>query len=398
MLLKSRRAQRRALLLAALCAAAVGLVPAAAEASGSNISLPKVMTRNLYLGADLTPATDAIQHCPYAPDPVACGGYLAYVNSQIWNRVVATNFPARAKLLAKEIDDNDPYIVGLQEVALWRSGPYNGLKDAGPADAGPKPRGSGGTIEYDFLASLLSELAALGTHYTPMVIQNEADIESPALAPPTYTSPIDRRLTMRDVILVRTDLPSSIVKFTNPQSGNYNSVVTVPTGTPAYGGDIVFKRGWTSVDVKILGHPAAKFVNTHLESAVSYFRSAQAGELVAGPLNTSLPVILVGDLNSDPDIAPTGPFDGTSDWGAYRTIAAAGLVETGNTAKTFGHQADLLDLPGAIPFTERIDHIMTRPSTFGLLTNKLVGNDAANRTPGGLWPSDHGGLVAGFGS
>jgi hypothetical protein len=42
---------------------------------------------------------------------------------------------------------------------------------------------------------------------------------------------------------------------------------------------------------------------------------------------------------------------------------------------------------------------MTRPGAVGLLTNKVVGTDPANRTPapGFLWPSDHGGLVVGIG-
>lgn len=171
----------------ALCAGAVGVVPAAAQASGgSNLALPKVMTRNLYLGADLNPAIAALG-CTPAP---VCA--LA-TNQGIWNQVVATNFPERAKVLAKEIDNDDPYILGLQEVALWRSGPVDGVKNAT-------------TVEYDFLATLLSELSARGNKYKAIVTQEEADIESPAGCPPTFADATDRRLTMRDVILVRTDL------------------------------------------------------------------------------------------------------------------------------------------------------------------------------------------------
>ena len=61
MLFKSRRAQRRALLAVALCAGAVGVVPRRPRRRAeSNLALPKVMTRNLYLGADLGPALTAI--------------------------------------------------------------------------------------------------------------------------------------------------------------------------------------------------------------------------------------------------------------------------------------------------------------------------------------------------
>jgi len=379
----SLRAPRRTLLAIALCVAAVGVVPAAAQAGGSLTDPPKVMTRNLYLGADLGPALTALD-CTNTPCILAA-------NQTVWDQVVATNFPARAKLLAKEIDDDDPYIVGLQEVALWRSGPVNGKKDAR-------------TVEYDFLASLLAELKARGNKYKAAVVQQEADIESPSASPPTFADARDRRLTMRDVILVRTDLPDSVLAFRNPQSANYANFISLPIPGGAYGGTIDFKRGWTSIDVKILTKPVARFVNTHLESFATGYRQLQAAELVGafgtGPLLTSTPAILVGDLNSDPSIAPFVPFtgdltSGASDAGAYNIITGAGFVGSGNTTNTFGHDADLLDDPSNV-FTERIDHVLTRPS-FGVLTNKVVGNDPSNRTPGGLWPSDHGGLIVGIG-
>ncbi len=394
MLFNSRRGHRRALLAAALCAGAVAIVPATAQAGGGITDPPRVMTRNLYLGADLSPALAALG-CTPAP---FC---TLIANQTIWNQVVATDFPARAKKLAKEIDDDDPYIVGLQEVALWRSGGFNGVKDAT-------------TVEYDFLTTLLAELSARGNKYKAAVVQQEADLESPSGTAPFFGFPpfsadaTDRRLTMRDVILVRTDLPKFLVSFTNPQSGNYCVSSCAPTPdrtikivTGSSYGDIVFTRGWTSIDVKILGKPAARFVNTHLESFASGIRQLQAAELVgafgSGPLLTSLPAILVGDLNSDPAIGPVPPTSGVSDGAAYGIIAGAGFVDTGNTANTFGHAANLLN-PTAI-FTERIDHILTRPGTFGLLTTKVVGTDPANRAPSGaglLWPSDHGGVIAGF--
>ena len=72
---------------------ALALLAPVANAAPSDKSRPvKVMTRNLYLGADLTPAIAA-------QTPLA----LAQAGTQIWNTVQATDFPARAKLLAKEI-------------------------------------------------------------------------------------------------------------------------------------------------------------------------------------------------------------------------------------------------------------------------------------------------------
>ena len=70
------------------------------------------MTRNLYLGADLAPAIGA----PSLEAFVAANG-------QILREVTANDFPVRAKGLAKEILEKEPDLVGLQEVALWRTGP-----------------------------------------------------------------------------------------------------------------------------------------------------------------------------------------------------------------------------------------------------------------------------------
>jgi len=42
-----------------------------------------------------------------------------------------------------------------------------------------------------------------------------------------------------------------------------------------------------------------KFVTTHLETFSPYIQNLQTEELLAGPLNSNLPVILAGDLNSD---------------------------------------------------------------------------------------------------
>ena len=81
--------------------------------------------------------------------------------------VQQTNFPVRAKAIAKEIDANDPDLVGLQEVAMWRRTPdgvTNTVKDAN-------------VVVYDFLASLQKEIKARGLHYKAAVTQQEADFE-----------------------------------------------------------------------------------------------------------------------------------------------------------------------------------------------------------------------------
>ena len=86
-----------------------------------------VMTRNLYLGADLAPAIAAT-----TPDE------LSAANGQILREVIANDFPTRAKGLAQEILTEKPDLVGLQEVALWRTD-HASLTPV-PAANRPRPR------------------------------------------------------------------------------------------------------------------------------------------------------------------------------------------------------------------------------------------------------------------
>ena len=102
----------------------------------------------------------------------------------MWDIVEQTNFPARAKLLAKEIKSTKPDLIGLQEVALWRKGPKG---NPAPATG----------VAFDFLKLLRKEIKARGLKYSVGSVQQEADVEGPT------TSDGDVRLTMRDVILVK---------------------------------------------------------------------------------------------------------------------------------------------------------------------------------------------------
>lgn len=387
----SRRGRTLVVVLCLTVATALAAIAPAANASG--LSLPKVETRNIYLGADLTPSITAL--LTFAASPTAENqAALLSTNACTYQRVVKTDFPTRAKALAKEIDKDDPVLIGLQEVAMWRTGALGN-----PADAT--------NVTYDFLVSLQAELNARGLHYAPVTTQQEFDFESPAsVCSSGFAVLQDIRLTMRDVILARTDIPKILFKTSNPQSGNYSNAVSVQFPNPANpSSPIVVKRGWTSIDVSILGIPAIRFFNTHLEAFSAAARFGQAAELLGLPaMNTNKGVILVGDLNSDPadgdaTLPPAGaPDDGDS----YRLIRTAGqFSETGNTADTCCHADDLLN--PAANFTSRIDHILTRPGLNGFVSANVIGNDATKRVfsaladpPGLLWPSDHGGLVAGL--
>src|SRR4051794_41270666 len=111
---------RRLLPMAAVASVLALLLPGAAVAKPEGHSdhgkgkVVSVMTRNLYLGADLAPAIGA-------PNLEA----FVAANGQILREVTANDFPVRAQGLANEILEKRPDLVGLQEVALWRTGPVN---------------------------------------------------------------------------------------------------------------------------------------------------------------------------------------------------------------------------------------------------------------------------------
>ena len=347
-----------------------------ATAASSESRPVRVMTRNLYLGADLTPALQA-------QNPVEAGLAAA----QIYATVQATNFPERAKSLAYEVLEADPDVIGLQEVALWRTGPPDQFLS-------PEFQTPAEDVAFDFLENLLNELNALGLDYEAAVVQKEADIEATALDP-SIGPFLDIRLTQRDVILVRADAPTEVA-WSKAAKANFLPEHQLVLETVL--GPIEVTRGWTSLDV-VVNKRAFRFVNTHLEAfdlcvfdqeQECLLRLAQTSEILAGPAATELPVILVGDLNS-------GPHDEffADSWDFLvggRLFDDAWVMANGDAPGFTCCQAEDLLNP-ASQLGERIDHILT---SRGMAVDKakIVGNDQDNRTPSGMWPSDHSGMVA----
>jgi endonuclease/exonuclease/phosphatase family metal-dependent hydrolase len=342
----------------------VAALPLSADAAGKPRPIG-VMARNLYLGADLTPAILA----PGVPELMAAA-------TEIWQQVEATNFPERALALAAEIKQGAPLLIGLQEVALWRTGPPDG-----PPALGGTPATA---VAYDFLALLLGALANGHSPYQAVVVQQEADLEAPT------TLGFDVRLTMRDVILVRR---VGEVTVDAQSSANFANNLELPIAGVA---TVTSTRGWTAVDV-VAKNRSFRFVNTHLEAFSNTFRSLQALELLAGPLATSLPIVLVGDLNSAPDdpvfTEESSPFNTTN---PYDILTAAGFIDTwallhpNDPGNTCCQDADLLNEESAL--VERLDYIMI--SDGDAYRSSLVGDETSDRTRSGLWPSDHSGVKA----
>src|SRR3954469_1079599 len=381
-------AMTRRLLAPAIAAAMLIalLLPGLAIAKQANHSdngkgkVVSAMTRNLYLGADLGPALGAKSLDEFV---TATGKVLRDVS--------ANDFPTRANGLAQEILSEKPDLVGLQEVALWRTGP----PDLAPVLTG-QPTAT--TVRYDYLQELLAELNRGPDRYEAVVVQPEFDLEAPADEngvagdgpnPAIANAEINGRLPRRDVILARR---GAGVDTRKPQSGNFKALLPVEI----LGQKLTIKRGWTATDARVRSSGWFRFVNTHLEAfdpafLVPSIRALQAAELVApgGPATGSLPVVLVGDLNSDDDTVSAG------DQQAYRVLLNAGLVER-STDNPLGCclNSSLLaaGAGGSVSdFDHQVDHVMTDdPAGIGLERSEVTGLLPVN----GFWDSDHAGLFS----
>ncbi len=203
-----------------------------------------VMTRNMYVGADLDIVL-AAQSLGEIPGLVA----------EAWATLQQTNDPERARAMAAEIAQAQPHLVGLQEVSLIRT--------QFPGDAVLGGTTPAEEVVFDFLPTLIEELEALGHNYRVVAEIQNSDVELPRWNPDfTFT---DIRLTDFDAILARND-----VEVSNVVEKNFEASFTV------FG--IEVKRGWVAVDATVVGQ-VYRFVNTHLEpagTANGHFQNLQA--------------------------------------------------------------------------------------------------------------------------
>jgi endonuclease/exonuclease/phosphatase family metal-dependent hydrolase len=237
-------------------------------------------------------------------------------------------------------------------------------------------------VQLDYLAVLLANLNRLGVHYIAVATVTNFDIELPmATANPAVFA--DVRLTDYDVILARLDRRSGQFRVSHPQAGNFQT--TLPLA--GIGGSI--PRGWCSVDAALSGR-TFRVINAHLEENIAApVQAAQAQELLAGPANTTLPVILVGDLNSD-----ANGTDGTSTYGLLRHSFADtwSVVRPHNPGFTWGHDSLLAD--PSVDFVWRLDLVLFRGSLFQPTGMWRLSPQFQAAPP--LWPSDHAGVLAHF--
>jgi endonuclease/exonuclease/phosphatase family metal-dependent hydrolase len=311
---------------------------------------------NVYVGADIERILTA-----GSPAELVAAVELTY------QEVLSTDFPERAGRLANEIATTTPDFVGLQEISL--------LRTQSPGDAAV-----GGTTPavdtlQDYLGLLLDSLNAAGVSYNVAAKVENWDVEMPR------ANGDDVRLTDFDVMLVKSGVTTS-----NPMMENYTSNLAIPIVT---GATIEITRGWVAVDATVSG-VTVRVVNTHLESAGSGIRLAQALELIDVLANETRPVILIGDLNSDAIAGTDAAYDRFTDAGYQDMwLAASSSLGTGLSCC----QAALLDNASSA-FDQRIDFVMVRNvASVVSVTGSVLGDDSADKTASGLWPSDHGGVL-----
>jgi hypothetical protein len=374
--------------------AAVGTSPVQAKPDDASTPVT-VMTRNVYLGADIQRPIVATAGKTGLEALVALG------NSNVVTRGIVdqTNFPRRSKLLAAEIATARPDLVGLQEVALWRSGP---LELPPPFGTTPLGTTNATDVDYDYLALLLQDLRKQGVPYKAVVVQEEMDLESPAFlgnpALGNLSQGRDIRLTMRDVILLRA---SSNLRVLDRGSAQYDTKVPVNVG----GSVLNIIRGYGWVDVAHGSGTSFRFVNTHLEAFSSLAALGQAQELLAEATATDRATVIGCDCNSDPLNGTTKPTDPipVPHWQPYRLITGAGGFtdmwlewRPANQGWTSGLN-ERVNEPAPGSWTHRIDMIFARPGpgqTLDVVAGEVTGDEPAAKDPlTGLWPSDHAGVV-----
>jgi hypothetical protein len=349
--------------------------PASAEPAGHFGPPVKVMTRNLYLGADIFGVVN-----------VADPNLIPFAVAEKYAMMKQNDFAERASAIAVEIGDKNPDLIGCQEVAQ-----FTRLRLTGNPTA---PLQS--VEQIDFLGLLLDALQAYGLEYEVAAVGLNADVTLPMLYGIDASGNTSLDLVNyldRDVILARKGIVTG-----NAETHGFSKNFTVEfPGAPL----VVFKRGFVAVDASVRGK-SYRFVNVHVENEGlqapdgTLVQTAQVSELLQALSATNLPVFLVGDFN-----LPPGDLD-------YEAIVGAGFTDlwaarTNGTHKdgsTCCQDEDLLNEESTL--AERIDYIFARPNgrtgashLHDPVIVQLTGVDAdESKTESGLWPSDHAGVVA----
>ena len=319
------------------------VLPVVADDEFDFFHLPKVrmMSWNVYIG------TDVFAALADPPDSIIAG----------INEVIASNMPARAKAIARQIKliRPQPHVLCLQEA--W--------KVTIP-----------GQPELDFKELILNEL---GTDYIHVVTNVLTSVTIP-IGPGAYLTVEDR-----DVIIAHED-----VEVIDTETMIFANLLPVPLPPP----NVLFSvRGLAKARLRIDGYDYL-IGNTHLE-LFSPIKELQAQEVVDAFAGEAEPVILAGDFNDEPG---TYVYSIVTN-GGFKDMYEGRLLGRSDPGYTCCQQQDLLNYSSILD--ERIDYIFARnqdddsgPTVAATLLGLVVGDRQLNKTfsTPRLWPSDHGGL------
>jgi hypothetical protein len=356
----------------ALLGLALQLSASPSENRSGNERSVDVMTVNLYIGGD------PFEVLALDPSDPAYQSNLVAAVTTIFYEIMASQPDVRLQGIADEIAARQPDIVTVQEASLIR------IQSPGDLSVGGTVWPT--NVVVDYLGILVSALQARGVDYAVASAVEDLDIEMPMMN--LQTGVIDDiRLTDRDAILVRTDKAPGQLNVKNPQSGNFSVALPLPDI------DLTVPRGWCSVDLFVRGK-RLRVICAHTETQIApAVQTAQISELLSGPADVDIPVIIAGDFNTDPL-----QRDGST---AYGLFTNAGFLDSWNTlypsdtggGLTWGHDKYLTD-----PYTDfiwRLDLIMYRGDDI-TPTDMSVIDIELDRTADPLWASDHAAVCTHF--
>ena len=307
-----------------------------------------VATWNLYLGAEVELLLAAT-----SPED------LAERSQVLLAQLARTDFTERAVAVARLLVQEGVEVVGLQEVSRVTSTPLG--------DGGVQADPAGPEVLADYLPTLLAALEEQGAAFDV----HAADVSFDGGLPVG-----DRwmQVTGSNVLLVRRGVGLEVVA---ERTGRFAAVAELQLAVS--GLTFPVRRGWGCIDVAREG-ARVRLLNTHTEAWDPRVRDAQRDELLEVAAGAG-PAVLLGDLNATPDQVGV-PAPWVDAW-----LAAGGDPAGGSTCGQSG------DLSNPEPdLRDRIDYVFTRGLT--VRTCRVVGGRSQDRTPSGLWPSDHAAVVA----
>jgi len=355
------------------------------------------MSRNIYLGADVGVALELI------PDMPAAAQFM-------WDQVNKNDFSKRSVALAAEIQAYKPDVIGLQEATIWyckKNAWSKKIEVFNFTDQLLK------ALDGDYVLASKDGKTAFNPGYSINPIPFLTIVKDPERFQKIFGQ--DKAacgFQIGDALAIKKELAQQVLNVGNTEyEASYSIVPTLMT----------IYRGYTWADINIANIPV-RFVTTHLESIWDENKvpnaAKQVTQLIKDVKETNMPLVIVGDFNSDPrdprpanaanpGLQPTASQEcpaGSSKCNAYRLMKEAGFSDAGPDASdpttyTWGMNAlltgpdpDRLKAAQAMGneygFTDRLDYIFTK-NGIDVTTSQIIGFKAPYAT-------DHAGVFAEF--